>query len=255
MVESSAKSVRAVERAIDVLLSFSAAAPELSVTDLERSLKLSRPTLYRLLTALERKGLVRSFGEPQRFQLDYRVVELANVWLSDNDILQTAQPTIESLWSDTNETVAFFVLTPTRTKLCVREIPSRHALVFTRGAGFTEDLTTGSSGRVILAHLPKDEADGVMAGLPDKLQRKAMSRDLEKIRQTGFAESEATILDGAVALAAPVFDRTGGVVGSISLFGPDTRISGERRDTCIEKLCDAARRISATLGHLASAAE
>src|SRR5687767_886490 len=63
--------VRAVERAVDVLFSFTR-EPVLDMAALQASTGLSRPTLYRLLHTLEGKGLVYSFGTPRRFQLGFR---------------------------------------------------------------------------------------------------------------------------------------------------------------------------------------
>ena len=62
--------VRAVERALDVLAAFSPGDGELLVADLVKRVGLSRPTLYRLLHTLEKKGYVASSGEPQRFRLE-----------------------------------------------------------------------------------------------------------------------------------------------------------------------------------------
>ena len=63
--------IRSIERAIDVLSCFDHATPQLSVTDLKKRTDLSRPTLYRILATLEGKGVIRSFGEPQRFELGH----------------------------------------------------------------------------------------------------------------------------------------------------------------------------------------
>ena len=76
MSAEAGNSVRSVERAVDILRCFDRESPILAVTDLQRRLGLSRPTLYRLLETLEGKGLVRSFGDPKRFQLGHGVVEL-----------------------------------------------------------------------------------------------------------------------------------------------------------------------------------
>ena len=61
---SGTKSIRAVERAMDVLKCFGPETPTLSVTDLQRRLGLSRPTLYRLLHTLEGKGMIRIDSVP-----------------------------------------------------------------------------------------------------------------------------------------------------------------------------------------------
>jgi DNA-binding IclR family transcriptional regulator len=70
--------------------------------------------------------------------------------------------------------------------------------------------------------------------------------------------SEGEIIEGAVAVAAPVFDRDGTVKGSVCVFGPEVRLSGARRRDCIERVRSASEDISRALGYteaIASAAE
>ena len=65
--------VRAVERAIAILFSFTRGSPMKTVAELQGELGISRPTLYRLLQTLQRQGLVRGSGEPLRYTLDHKV--------------------------------------------------------------------------------------------------------------------------------------------------------------------------------------
>ena len=73
-------SVRSVERAIEVLFSFTQQEPVLDIPALQQRTGLSRPTLYRLLRTLETRGLIYSFGNPLRFQLGARTGLLASTW-------------------------------------------------------------------------------------------------------------------------------------------------------------------------------
>lgn len=248
--------IRSVERAVDVLVFLGRSDAASSVTDMQRALGLSRPTLYRLLQTLEKKGLVRSVGEPQRFLLDYRVVELSSAWLGRNDAVSVAQRYLTSLWRETDETVAMFVPGDPATKVCVQELQSRQPLVFTRGVGFTEPMTMGSSGKAILAFMPGAAIDAVLAGVADADERAAIRRDLEAVRRDGYSISSGEIIAGAVSMAAPVFGRGGEVVASISLYGPVARIDGEHRAVCLSRLRQAAHEISTANGYRpATAAE
>lgn len=254
MNDAGVKHIRAVERAIDVLGCLARADGALGVSDLEGALALSRPTLYRLLATLEGKGLVRSFGEPRRFALDYPVVELAGSWLARNDLVPAAQPLLDRLWRATDETVAMFIAADSATKICVQELQSRQALVFTRGVGFSEPVTVGSSGSAILAFMPPAEIEAVLAGLPDEAARAAKRRELASVRAEGYGATSGSIIAGAAALAAPVFDRLGRVRGSVSVFGPEARIRGAHREYCIGELLATAADISAAIGYRGNAA-
>jgi DNA-binding IclR family transcriptional regulator len=84
--------VRAVERALDVLAAFSPGDGELLVADLVKRVGLSRPTLYRLLHTLEKKGYVAASGEPQRFRLGPAAARLAHAWGRTLDLSDIAKP-------------------------------------------------------------------------------------------------------------------------------------------------------------------
>jgi DNA-binding IclR family transcriptional regulator len=249
MAETGIKTIRAVERAADVLWCLGRGRRALSVTDMQKALGLSRPTLYRLLHTLESKGLVRGQGAPQRFSLGHRVVELASAWLSTVDVAAIAAPFLTDLWEATDETVALFVPGDGGIKICVQELPSRQPLVFTRGAGFSESMTIGVSGRVMLAHGPAHQVAAALAELDDAPARRAFEADLARIRRDGSFVASGEIIAGAITMAAPVFDRHGAVAAAICLFGPEARIAGETRARCLARLSAAAAAISKALGH------
>ena len=248
MSAEAAKSVRAVDRAVDILRCFGPETPSMAVTDLQHRLGLSRPTLYRLLETLERKELIRSFGEPKRFELGHGVVELAQSWLGRIDVATVAQPMLNDLWRETEETVAMFVPTSARSKICVGEIQSRQALTFTRGAGFSEPMTIGSSGKVMLAFMEPADASVALAEVADGDERVALESELADIRRDGSCVSSGEIIAGAIAIAAPVFDASGRVSASICVFGPEARLTGDHRATCLRKVCETAAAVSTAMG-------
>lgn len=237
--------VRAVERAIDILQSFSPERPTLTVPELQRSTGLTRPTLYRLLATLAGKGMVRAEGEPQRFSLDYAAARLSQVWLSRVDIVVSARPVIEGLRDATDETAALFVLRDGR-QFCVLEAGSRQALSMSRGLGEMEHIAKGASGKAILAWMEESRALQMIPEEP--LPCAAFLADLAAIRSDGHAISRAEVFLGAVSIAAPVFDRAGDVVGSIGLFGPEARMTARKLPAAIAQVVEAARALSAELG-------
>jgi IclR family acetate operon transcriptional repressor len=248
-----AEGVRAVERAVDILQAFSPARPSMSVVELQRVLGLSRPTLYRLLQTLASKGLIRADGEPQRFSLGPGIMSLAHVWMSRVDVAQLARPILERLRDETAETAALFVLRDDK-RLCVLELTSPHPLAISRGMGETEHISRGASGKAILAHALRDKglADSFWRTLPEGSDRERLLEDLARTREDGFAISRSEKCVGAVAIAAPFFDHSGQVAGSIGLFAPEARLGEERIPHSARLVTEAARRLSEELGYVAS---
>jgi IclR family transcriptional regulator, acetate operon repressor len=245
--DKAAEGVRAVERALDVLSAFSSGDNELLVADLLKRVGLSRPTLYRLLHTLEKKGYVVSSGEPQRFRLGPAVARLAHVWSTTLDLSAVARPVMLETWSYTSETVALFVPRG-EMRLCIAEMQSPQPLSFRRGVGYSERLVRGASGRAILAHTPlaPGQLEAYAAGTSADVGW--LREQLEITRERGYAMGHNELIQGAYAVAAPFFDSQGAVAGSLGVFGPDVRLTEARVHEFGHYLRGMSARLSETLG-------
>jgi len=71
------QSVRAVERALDILLCFTREEEIRSLGQIAESVHMSKATVHRLLTALEKKQFIARDRVPGRYRLDSRFIETA----------------------------------------------------------------------------------------------------------------------------------------------------------------------------------
>lgn len=239
--------VRAVGRALEILLAFREDAPELSASELLKRVDLSRPTLYRLLYTLEEHGFLVSFGEPQRFRLGPSAARLAYVWKGTLDLKAVAEPVLQRLWEETKETVALFV-PQGNMRLCIAELPSPQPLNFKRGVGYTERIARGASGRAILAFADAtpEELRAYLQGIDVDLKK--FQVDLAATRARGYSTSHSELISGAAAVAVPFFDRTGQVAGSIGVFGPEVRLNASRLKEMAALLSLESAKLSELLG-------
>lgn len=245
--KKSHESVRAVERALEILLAFKPGDKALTVAELLTRVNLSRPTLYRLLNTLEQAGFLGSDGEPQRFHLGSAVAHLAHVWMSDHSIADLAQPILRRLWEQTSETVALLV-PDGMYRVCVAEMESPQPLSFRRGVGYREKLVLGASGRTILSQMQlTPEALRRYVSAPDQ-DLSALLKDIELIRAQGYGTSRHELIDGAVAVAAPFFDGANQVAGTLCIFGPSVRITDKQVERFAELLKHEAKNLSRALG-------
>ena len=243
--EKAGDSVRAVDRALEILLAFEAGDLSLSASELLKRVDLSRPTLYRLLRTLESRGFVVSLGEPQKFKLGPAVAHLAHVWSSGLDFSASAQPMMRRLWDSTGETVALFVHEG-QNRLCVAELASVQPLSFKRGIGHREKITVGASGKVVMAFSP--DADRYLAELVPALDSQRYLTELAHIRSVGYAISKDELIQGAVAIAAPFFTGGTKVVGSLAVFGPSARMDESKIEKIVAALLEESALLSKTIG-------
>jgi IclR family transcriptional regulator, acetate operon repressor len=240
--EKNSENVRAVNRALDILLAFTKDDAELTAGELLQRVDLSRPTLYRILYTLETKGFIVSVGDPQRFRLGPSVARLSHVWTETLDLSALAESIMRGLWSETRETVAMFVAQG-EMRLCLAEMPSPQPLNFKRGVGYTERIARGASGRAILAFMPAAD-EGLAHYTKDlKIDLKKLRAELERTRERGYAVSRDELIEGAAA----VVERRG-VAGSIGIFGPAARIGEGHVEALGRQVVAACARLSQALG-------
>lgn len=245
--EKTSDGVRAVGRALEILLAFTPQDHELSATELLKRVDLSRPTLYRLLYTLEQMGFIVAFGEPQRFRLGPAVGKLAHIWTSSMDISTVAEPIVKRLWEATQETVAVFVPQGTHRR-CVAELPSPQPLSFKRGVGYTELLVHGASGRAILAWMEPTAGSLRSMTSGTEVDPEQLAKELALTRKRQYAVSRNELIRGAIAVAAPFFDRTGKVAGSLGVFGPEVRWDDTKLKDLGTELVTYATQVSEALG-------
>ena len=240
--------VKSVGRAIDILLAFTRERPSMNVAELQDVLGIARPTLYRMLRTLEAKGLVRMVGDPRRYEIGARVMQLANIWLSQADVSRVAAPFLEELRRSIEETIAFSIPFAEDSRVFAIELPSRHAIAFSLGVGHVQQLHVGASGKAILAFRPNEEREAFLSSLEPRL-RKPLDAELAKIRRDGFSLTEGEMIAGALATAAPVFDREGKVVGSVSIVGPEARMRSGDVQRIAQEAARTAASVSSALGY------
>jgi DNA-binding IclR family transcriptional regulator len=240
-------SVRAVDRALEILMAFTAADYELSAGELLKRVDLSRPTLYRLLYTLEQSGFLISVGEPQKFRLGPSVAHLAHVWTSSLDLVDVARPILRKIWEQTAETVALFVPQGAY-RTCIAELPSTQPLSFKRGVGYRERIVLGASGRAILANANISAAELEEYAQGTSVDLSNYPKELGLIRKRGYAVSKSELIQGAVAIAAPFFNAAGQVAGSIGVFGPSARLDAARIEEIGKLLMTEAESMAKALG-------
>lgn len=246
--DANMQGVRAVDRAIEILQCFTPDKPMMSVLEIQQRVPLSRPTLYRLLHTLAQKGMVRAFGEPQRFSLDYGVGRLAYNWTAGIDPIVIGRSIVENLRAKTNETAALFMLRGEQ-RLCVLEMAAPHILRISWGIGEAQPVTSGASGKAILAFTNPDNLEELLKGTSKTAARKSLLASLDLIRQQGYAISRGEVFAGAIAIAAPYFDHNHRVIGSIGVFGPSARLDQAWEKQAIRAVTESARELSSSLGH------
>ena len=239
-----ARGVQTALRALSILETFSSAAPTLSLSDISEQVDLPAPTVHRLLKALRSRDLVIFDADTRRYSLGHGVMRMAKIIMERDDLINIAYPGLERLRAETGETVSLQRLLGEQ-RVPVIELASLHPIRMASGVGTTYELVRGASGKAILAFMPQREIDRIV---PTSTEPAKLAEELREIRETGIAKSRGEVVAGAAAVAAPILDSSGSVIGAINLTGPSDRFTAERVDAARPALIDVTDSITRQLG-------
>jgi DNA-binding IclR family transcriptional regulator len=247
--------VQSVDRAVSVL-EILARSGGAGVSEVAADIGVHKSTAFRLLSALEDRGLVEQATDRGKYQLGFGILRLASAIPGRLDLVRQARPVLDELAVRFGETVNLAVV---RSQYAVNldQARSAAAVAAQNWVGQLTPLHATSSGKILLAYLSEDVRRQLLdaAGLGRFTERtitsrKALDAELQRALTDGYATTFEEYEDGLNAMAAPVLDHTGTVVGAVSVSGPAYRLDKSRIEELVDELKAGAARISDRMGHL-----
>ncbi|MCX4648515.1 IclR family transcriptional regulator [Streptomyces sp. NBC_01446] len=212
-----------VDKAMEVLSALSETGAPHRLADLARHTGLAKPTVHRLLRTLAAQG----FAEPAEqgsYRAGPRLLGLAARVLADDAALGLARPALAELRTRTG-LFASYAVRDDRTLVHLEVLAPAQGLGLDLRPGSREPLTAGGAGLALLAALPPDEAERLLAGT-DSLHadetphvHEAISAALAETARRGYGFDSADVWRDRRTLAAAVRDSAGLPVGTLALTG------------------------------------
>ncbi len=227
----------------------------LGVSDVSRTLGLSKGTVSRYLRRLEGVGLLQRLPD-RRYVLASRVYQWGQAAAPGDDVRYWAHPMMEELAAHFGETTSLFVL-ENDAAVCIDQVDGLFPIRLSAAIGRRLPLHVGASPRLLLAFAPEEQREAVLGrgDLPPLAHATitdtaTLRRALEQTQRIGYVLSESESDEGAVGIAAPIRDVRGRVRAALSVAGPANRLEGARREAVAIGVREAAARISGSLGYL-----
>jgi DNA-binding IclR family transcriptional regulator len=247
--------VQSVDRAVRVL-EILARSGGSGVSEVAADLQVHKSTAFRLLAALEERGLVEQNSDRGKYQLGFGILRLASAIPVRLGLVRQARPVLDQLAAQLGETVNLAVIRE-HYAVNVAEALGPSAISAQTWMGQLTPLHATSSGKVLLAHLDQAQRDEVLeaSGLPALTaatitSRAALEKQLEQALIDGYASTFEEYEVGLNAVAVPVRDHTGAVVAAVSVSGPAFRLGPERMREVTAALQVGGSQISRRMGYL-----
>lgn len=227
----------------------------LGVTALTAKLGLNKSTTHRLIMVLESNRYVEKNGDTGRYQLGSRILELGLSALSQLDIYEVARPHLRRLVAESGETAHIGILRGGEV-MSIVNVPSSQALHAPSEVGTRHHAHCSALGKAILAFRPAEDLEWFLKEAPlpgftrNTITTKPMLvKEIETVRQSGYAVDDEERENGLRCLGAPVRDSSGEVVAAVAIAGPVFRITRDRIDQLSAMLMATAQDISVAMGY------
>jgi IclR family pca regulon transcriptional regulator len=245
--------VQSLERGLAVIRAFGVETPELRLSDVARATGLTRAAARRFLLTLVRLGYVRQDGNT--FSLRPRVLELGYAYLSALSLPEVAQPHMEALVSEVNESSSVAVLDDLEV-VYVARVPTQRIMTIIIAVGTRFPAYATSMGRVLLAGLGPEALEERLGRVEIEpltamtvCNRAALRERIEEIREAGWATVDQELEEGVRSAAVPIRDTSGRVIAALNMSVHATRMTmpALRREV-VPRLLRTAEAIEVDLG-------
>ncbi|SDL65700.1 transcriptional regulator, IclR family [Glycomyces sambucus] len=239
--------VQTLARGLAVIRSFSAEREAMTLSEVAKETGLTRATARRFLLTLTELGYVRFDG--RYFALTPRVLELGFAYLSSLSLPEIAQPHLERLVAEVQESASVAVLDETDI-VYVSRVATQRIMRVSINIGTRFPAVSTSMGRVLLADLPGDLLDEALAAtemtaftshtITDEAK---LREELDRVRAQGWAFVDQELEEGLRSIAVPIRDQWGKAVAAVNVSSHASRtdLDSARRDLLPPLLVASAR--------------
>ena len=235
-------------KALLVIEALSLSEEPRGVAELSRQLGYSKSNTFRILSTLASQGFVRSHADTGRYSLTLKIWEQGVRVIDRQPVRRVAQSHLKMLFLQLNETVLLSVF-DFPDVLYIDKMEGDYPVRASARVGWRAPAWRTASGKSLLAYQP-DEVVAKIAedGLFAKEDLPAFVKEMEGVRQNGFAISYNGSRPGVNSVSAPIWGPDTLPVAALSVSGPAERFSPERMLSMSVSVMNSATRISESLG-------
>ncbi|HSV48301.1 MAG TPA: IclR family transcriptional regulator C-terminal domain-containing protein [Ramlibacter sp.] len=248
--------VQSFARGLEVIRSFSAQAPQQTLSEVAGRSGLTRAGARRILLTLQALGYVQTDGK--LYRLTPRILDLGFAYLSSMPIWDLAEPVMEALVAQVKESCSAAMLDGSDIVYVLR-VPTHKIMRIALGVGSRLPAFCTSMGRVLLADLPEDEMLARLRASDLQARTRHTITDIDTLcariaqaRRQGWCLVNQELEEGLISLAAPITNRAGRAVAALNISGQANRTNAKAaQEQLLPPLLDSARTISRLLAQQA----
>ncbi len=223
------------------------------VSELANALSSPKPRIYRHLRTLCERGYVVQDPHTGKYVLSLRLFFLSQLIPEKTSFLREARHVLPALRDELGQTVAVGLVEEKGVRV-IEILRHQAAIQITTPPGTLFGFHDSAQGKVALAFGPDSlwqrlNSSHAPGGRPSQSALRRLRQEVDTVRARGWAVAPESVLLGVNALAAPVFDASGALAGTIAIVGSLQYVRPEPARPMIAAVTRAAHRVSKRLGY------
>lgn len=246
--------IQSVVLALRVIEHLAQSRNPVGVTALANALGTTKSRIYRHLQTLVRQGYIVQSETTERYKVGSRLISLGRQVSDNNSLVNAAYDPMRELRQKLGHSCVLSQLEDDGARV-ILTMPGMSAIEIGVKPGSLLNFHNSAQGKVMLAFSPPDRIEAVLSAplatsTPETITDvAALRRHLDQVRLRGWATAANEAATGLNALAFPVFDELGAVVGSIAIVDLVQFIEAEPSAEQIAQTARIARQVSLSLGY------
>ncbi|MBN9673784.1 IclR family transcriptional regulator [Roseibium aggregatum] len=235
-------------KAFEILALFDEDRPEASAATVARQLDLNASTAHRFLLTLEHVGALTSVRRGV-FGLGPRLEQLGRLAERMNPLPAFVKPLLDDLSREMAESVMVCRLSRLG-PVCVAVAESGRPVSVVVKTGTALPFRHTAQGKLWLAFMPEEERSALLqqtailnGQAPESSDMEKLARELNEIRERGYALNLGDNEPDIAAVAVPVRSGTGEMIMSLSVFGMLSRFDKTFTDRARRRLLEVSDEI------------
>lgn len=215
---------RTTQRTIEILKLVSKNSGGITLDTICGTLKIPKTSAYDIVTTLAEMGMVNvDRGQRQRYTIGLTAYRIGINYTNNLDFIGVIEPELKSFAKETGKTVFFGVRSDCEVVYICKAEPE-NPIITTATVGTKNPMYCTSLGKVILAYSDETTRDQLIKGITFHKKtertittRESLLKELEKVKEQGYALDEREVEEHMECAGAPVFGSDGCLIGAISV--------------------------------------
>lgn len=257
--EASTAPAQALDRGLQ-LLSLLASVQRSSLTELALRAGMPPSTAHRLLSTMQRHGVVEFDDEQQEWLIGIETFRMGNSYLKRTNLIEASRSEMRALMEDTGETSNLGIM-DAGDVVFVSQVETHNPIRAFFRPGTRGHMHASGIGKALLSELSREAVEAILQkkGLPE-FTEKTLTRpsdlfdDLGRSKGRGWALDDEERYMGMRCIASPIHNLHGEAVGGISVSGPTVRFAEPELAEIGSRVRKAAAAITQEIGGVRPAA-